>query len=197
MIRDRCDGREQLDNESGDQENTALTQICRRNKCNKRHQTVGGGSLPGILARQRYQLLTIFRGEGPQRLAPPVARRQLQHEQLFAYTDVPDYFPGDAQHRVRCVSRPRRIEMGMGLARFPFARDLASFDFAARPSIDRAQIREIATARFVANGEAVLFLGRHGPAFRMELIARDFQALPLEIYSSKDYIEFDHGRLRR
>jgi DNA replication protein DnaC len=56
----------------------------------------------------------------------------------------------------------RRIEMGMGLARFPFARDLASFDFAAQPSIDRGQIREIATARFVANGEAVLFLGPPG-----------------------------------
>ncbi len=56
----------------------------------------------------------------------------------------------------------RRIEMAMGLARFPFARDLSSFDFAAQPSIDRAQIREIATARFVANGEAVLFLGPPG-----------------------------------
>ena len=37
----------------------------------------------------------------------------------------------------------RRIEMGFGLARFPFVRDLAGFDFAAQPSIDKAQIREI------------------------------------------------------
>ena len=56
----------------------------------------------------------------------------------------------------------RRIEMAMGLARFPFARDLAGFDFAAQPSIDRAQIREIATGRFIANGETVLFLGPPG-----------------------------------
>ena len=56
----------------------------------------------------------------------------------------------------------RRIEMGMGLARFPFARDLAGFDFAAQPSLDKAQVREIATGRFIANGEAVLLLGPPG-----------------------------------
>jgi DNA replication protein DnaC len=41
-------------------------------------------------------------------------------------------------------------------------RDLASFDFGAQPSIDKAQIREIATGRFIANGEAVLLLGPPG-----------------------------------
>ncbi len=56
----------------------------------------------------------------------------------------------------------RRIEMAMGLARFPFARDLAGFDFAAQPSIDRVQIREIGTGRFIANGETVLLLGPPG-----------------------------------
>jgi DNA replication protein DnaC len=53
----------------------------------------------------------------------------------------------------------RRIEMSVGLARFPFVRDLAGFDFAAQPSIDKGQIRELATGRFIANGEAVLLLG--------------------------------------
>jgi len=38
----------------------------------------------------------------------------------------------------------RRIEMSVGLARFPFVRDLDGFDFAAQPSIDKRQIREIA-----------------------------------------------------
>jgi DNA replication protein DnaC len=38
----------------------------------------------------------------------------------------------------------RRIEMSVGLARFPFVRDLDGFDFAAQPSIDKKQIREIA-----------------------------------------------------
>jgi hypothetical protein len=39
--------------------------------------------------------------------------------------------------------------MTCGLVRFPFARDLAGFDFSAQPSIDRAQVREIAGSRFV------------------------------------------------
>ena len=56
----------------------------------------------------------------------------------------------------------RRIDMSFGLARFPFVRDLAGFDFGAQPSIDRAQVREIATGRFIANGEAVLLLGQPG-----------------------------------
>ena len=46
----------------------------------------------------------------------------------------------------------RRIDMSFGLARFPFVRDLAGFDFGAQPSIDKA----------IANGEAVLLLGPPG-----------------------------------
>ena len=56
----------------------------------------------------------------------------------------------------------RRIDMSFGLARFPSVRDLTGFDFAAQPSIDKGQIREIATGRFIANGEAVLLLGPPG-----------------------------------
>jgi DNA replication protein DnaC len=33
----------------------------------------------------------------------------------------------------------RRIEMSIGLARFPFVRDLEGFDFAAQPSIDKSR----------------------------------------------------------
>jgi DNA replication protein DnaC len=56
----------------------------------------------------------------------------------------------------------RRIDMAFGLARFPFVRDVAGFDFAAQPSIDKKQIRDLATGRFIANGEAVLLLGPPG-----------------------------------
>jgi DNA replication protein DnaC len=56
----------------------------------------------------------------------------------------------------------RRIDMSFGLAKFPFVRDLASFDFAAQPSIDRAQIRDLATGRFIAHGDALLLLGPPG-----------------------------------
>ena len=61
----------------------------------------------------------------------------------------------------------RRIEMSFGLARFPFHRDLAGFDYAAQPSIDRGQIRDLATGRFIANGEAVLLRGHPVSARRI------------------------------
>ena len=56
----------------------------------------------------------------------------------------------------------RRIEMSIGLARFPFVRDLEGFDFAAQPSLDPRQIRELAACRWVAHGEALLLLGPPG-----------------------------------
>ena len=56
----------------------------------------------------------------------------------------------------------RRVDMSFGLAKFPFVRDLAGFDFAAQPSVDRDQIRDLATGRFIANGDALLLLGPPG-----------------------------------
>jgi len=56
----------------------------------------------------------------------------------------------------------RRIEMTLKLARFPFVRDLSGFDFAAQPSIDPKQVRELAGARWIGNGENVLLLGPPG-----------------------------------
>jgi DNA replication protein DnaC len=56
----------------------------------------------------------------------------------------------------------RRIEMSFGLAKFPFVRTLEGFDFAAQPSIDKGQIRDLATGRFIANGDALLLLGPPG-----------------------------------
>ena len=56
----------------------------------------------------------------------------------------------------------RRIDMSFGLAKFPFVRDLGGFDYAAQPSVDRDQIRDLATGRFIANGDALLLLGPPG-----------------------------------
>ena len=41
----------------------------------------------------------------------------------------------------------RRIEMALKLAHFPVIRDLEGFDFAAQPSIDAKQIRDLAAGR--------------------------------------------------
>ena len=56
----------------------------------------------------------------------------------------------------------RRIEMAVKIAHFPYVRDLDGFDFAAQPSLDPRQIRELAACRWVAHGEALLLLGPPG-----------------------------------
>jgi DNA replication protein DnaC len=56
----------------------------------------------------------------------------------------------------------RRMRMGMGIAKFPFVRTLEGFDFAAQPSLDPKQIRDLAACRWVANGDALLILGPPG-----------------------------------
>jgi DNA replication protein DnaC len=56
----------------------------------------------------------------------------------------------------------RRIRMGTNIAKFPFVRTLDTFDFQAQPSVDPKQIRELATCRWVGNGDSVLLLGPPG-----------------------------------
>lgn len=67
----------------------------------------------------------------------------------------------------------RGIEMSFGLAHFPYVRDIAGFNFDSQPSIDKAQVRELSTGRFVANGEAVLLLGPPGVGKTHLAIGRD------------------------
>ncbi len=56
----------------------------------------------------------------------------------------------------------RRIEMAGKIAHFPAVRELDGFDFTAQPSVDPRQIRELATCRWVAHGDALLLLGPPG-----------------------------------
>ena len=55
-----------------------------------------------------------------------------------------------------------RIRMGTRMAKFPFVRTLEGFDFDAQPSVDPKQVRELATSRWVANGDTLLLLGPPG-----------------------------------
>jgi len=56
----------------------------------------------------------------------------------------------------------RRIQMGLGIAKFPCVRTLESFDFAAQPSLDPKQVRELAACRWVGNGDTLLIQGPPG-----------------------------------
>ncbi|WP_281011362.1 ATP-binding protein [Lichenibacterium minor] len=53
----------------------------------------------------------------------------------------------------------RRIQMGTAIAKFPHQRTLEAFDFAAQPSLDPKQVRDLAACRWVANGDALLIQG--------------------------------------
>jgi DNA replication protein DnaC len=56
----------------------------------------------------------------------------------------------------------RRIQMGTSIAKFPHQRTLDGFDFAAQPSLDAKQVRDLAGCRWVANGDALLIQGPPG-----------------------------------
>jgi DNA replication protein DnaC len=56
----------------------------------------------------------------------------------------------------------RRIAMGLSIAKFPAVRTLDDFDFAAQPSVDPKLVRELATSRWVANGDSLLLQGPPG-----------------------------------
>ena len=56
----------------------------------------------------------------------------------------------------------RRVETNLKLSGIPAPKTLESFDFDAQPSVPRDVIQELATLRFLHQGENVLFLGPSG-----------------------------------
>jgi len=58
--------------------------------------------------------------------------------------------------------RQRFAESQIQMAAFPFKKSIDMFDFSFQPSIDKSQIEELCTLRFVANKENLVFLGTPG-----------------------------------
>lgn len=56
----------------------------------------------------------------------------------------------------------KRIAMGIQIAHFPAVKTLEEFDFKFQPSVDQKLVRELATGRYIANGENVLIFGPPG-----------------------------------
>ena len=98
-------------------------------------------------------LARAYWGFRPRACAPYRARTKGKDERGVGYVTG----NAIAGHRVE-----RRIEMAFKIAHFPMVRELADFDFKAQPSVDRRQVRELATSRWVAHGDALLVLGPPG-----------------------------------
>lgn len=58
--------------------------------------------------------------------------------------------------------RWRAYEKQVQMSGFPIKKSLEEFDFNFQPSIDKRQIEELATMRFLENGENIVFLGPPG-----------------------------------
>ena len=58
--------------------------------------------------------------------------------------------------------RERAYEKQIQMSGFPIKKTLDDFDFSFQPSIDKRQIDELATMRFLENGENVVFFGPPG-----------------------------------
>jgi len=56
----------------------------------------------------------------------------------------------------------KHLAMRVSMARFPFHKTLEAFDWKFQPSINPKVIKELATGRFIADGENVLLLGPPG-----------------------------------
>ena len=99
------------------------------------------------------------------------------------------------------AKREKNIAMRTSMARFPFVKTLEAFDFGFQPSIDKKRIKELATCRFVANGDNVIFLGPPGVgkthlavALGIKAVTEGYrtyftQAMPLVASLSKAYAE--------
>jgi DNA replication protein DnaC len=105
-------------------------------------------ALPELLGRLK---LTAMR-DRLDNLLDEAARRELTLPEALALL-----CEAEVAHR-----EERRIQMGLGIAKFPYVRSLDGFDFAAQPSLDPKQVRDLATCRWVGNGDTLLIQGPPG-----------------------------------
>jgi DNA replication protein DnaC len=85
-------------------------------------------------------------------LLEEAARRQLNLREALAWLCAAEV----------TSKEQRRLSMALTIARFPFVRTLEGFEFEAQPSIDPGKIRDLATCRWVANGDNMVLLGPPG-----------------------------------
>ena len=72
-----------------------------------------------------------------------------------------DFLDGVLRQEVDAKQRTRTT-MGLKIAHFPTVKTLDDFDFKFQPSVDQRLVRELATARFLAQADNVLIFGAPG-----------------------------------
>lgn len=56
----------------------------------------------------------------------------------------------------------RAADMNFRLSNFPYRKTIGEFDFSYQPSVDRQEIEDLKTLRFLESGDNVLFIGTSG-----------------------------------
>jgi len=92
---------------------------------------VSGAAVAASLPEMRGRLRLTAMRDRLDGLLDEAARRDLTLPDALALLCA-----AEVAHR-----EERRIQMGLGIAKFPYVRTLEGFDFAAQPSIDKKQIR--------------------------------------------------------
>jgi DNA replication protein DnaC len=115
----------------------------------------------------------------------------------LSYTDFLDHLLSEEI----AAKREKTIAMRTTMAKLPFIKTLESFDFSFQPSIDKKKITELATCRFIAHGDNVVFLGPPGVgkthlavALGIKAVTEGYrtyftQAMPLVASLAKAYAE--------
>jgi DNA replication protein DnaC len=104
--------------------------------------------LQGFCQRLRLQRI----GAELPSLLEQAAKRDL------AYSDFLD----EVLAREVAAKHEKPLTMRVSMARFPFHKTLDGFEWAFQPSIDPKVIKELATGRFLSDGENILLLGPPG-----------------------------------
>ncbi len=93
------------------------------------------------------------------------------------------------------VRYEKSVEVKTRLARLPYHKTMADFDYGFQPSVDRQQIAELLTLRFVAEAHNVLLLGPPGVgkthiavALAVEAIAKGYTAYFVTLQHLVDYL---------
>lgn len=89
----------------------------------------------------------------------------------------------------------RNVEIKTRLAGLPYHKTMAQFDWSFQPSVDKKQIAELLTLRFIEEGDNVLLLGPPGVgkthiavALAMEAIAKGYTAYFVTMQRLVDYL---------